>query len=141
MFKQFMTELITKDSIKLQLTKEAKDDFAEEPNVCFVHSLVLYRIYALYARAQEPDIQLEGRAIFFRLVGAYLYYDKFACGHGEEYYYYLKFNKESEFYKTHQELIEQLILSNDPSSLKDYIGSRYLGGYNQHLKNKYKGEK
>lgn len=134
MFKRFIDELVDNKSIKLVMSQEAKEQFANHSKVTLVHSLVFYRLYVLYAKGVDTDVDLESRSTFFRLVGTYLYYDKFPCTHGEEYYYYIKFNENSAFYQEHQHLIEQLILFNDPSTLQDYVGTRDLKGYNKYLK-------
>lgn len=136
MYKRFIDELVDKQSIKLVMSQEAKEIFANQPKVALVHSLVFYRLYVLYAKGVDVGADLVTRSTFFRLVGAYLYYDKFPCQHGEEYYYYIQFNEDAPFYQEHRSLIEQLILSNDPSTLHDYIGTRDLMGYNKYLKDK-----
>jgi hypothetical protein len=131
MFKEFMNDLIGSRSFKKVLSEQAMADFAKEPGVLLVHSPVLYRLYALYT-ADKPSI--EERPVFYRKAGMYLYYEKFTCNHGEEFYYYIKFNQSSEFFKEHKTLIESLVRASSPSTLTDYIGTRDLSSYNQFLK-------
>jgi hypothetical protein len=133
MFKEFMTNVISTDSFKKVLSEEAMYDFAKASEVYLVHSPVLYRLYALYTAAKPP---IEERPVFYRKVGMYLYYERFTCNHGEEFYYYIRFNQHSEFYQEHKALINSLILASDPSTLTDYIGTRDLNNYNQFLKEK-----
>lgn len=135
MFKQFMDDLIDSKSIKVVLSLEAKDDFAKEDKVMFVHSPVLYRLYTLYVGDEGKK---ETRPTFYRKVGMYLYYEYFHCSHGTEYYYYIKFNEESAFYKEHEQLIKRLVLANDPVRLKNYTGFKPLNIYNSYLKEELK---
>lgn len=131
MFKEFMTDLIGVASFKRVLTEQAMNDFAKEEGVLLVHSPVLYRLYALYTADQPP---IEDRPLFYRKAGMYLYYERFTCNHGEEFYYYVKFNKDSKFYKEHEMLIKTLVKASSPDTLEDYIGTRDLKSYNQSLK-------
>ena len=131
MFQQFMTDLVHKDSFKRILSEDAMNNFAKEEGVLFVHSPILYRLYALYAADQPP---IEERPVFYRKAGMYLYYERFTCNHGEEFYYYIRFNEESKFYQEHKFLIESLIVASDPSTLTDYIGTKDLHGFNKSLK-------
>ena len=131
MFQQFMTDLIHKDSFKRILSEDAMNNFAKEEGVLFVHSPILYRLYTLFA-GDVPHV--EDRPMFYRKAGMYLYYERFTCNHGEEFYYYIKFNKDSKFYQEHKFLIETLIVANDPSTLTDYIGTKDLHGFNKALK-------
>lgn len=131
MFKEFMTDLIGTTSFKRVLTEQAMNDFAKEEGVLLVHSPVLYRLYALYTADKPP---IEERPVFYRKAGMYLYYERFTCNHGEEFYYYVKFNKDSQFYKEHELLIKALIKASSPDTLEDYIGTRDLKSYNQSLK-------
>lgn len=132
MFTKFLSDLVDRESFRRNLSEEAKNEFAEKEDVYFVHSPVMYRLYTMYASTEK----IKERRRFFRLMGAYLYYDKFPCRHGDEFYYYVKFNKDSAFYQEHKALIDILILSADPENLEDYIGNRDLTIYNQILKSK-----
>lgn len=134
MFKQFIDDLIDSSSIKVIMTAEAKDNFAEEEGVLFVHSPILFRLYTLYAEGAVK----EDRPAFYRKAGAYLYYEHFYCTHGEEYYYFIKFNKDSLFYQEHEDLIKQLVIANDPTTLLTYIGTKPLDIYNKSLKEELK---
>lgn len=133
MFSQFMADLIKPESFKTTLSEQAMFEFSQEPGVLLVHSPVLYRLYSLFS---EKQTEIEERPTFYRKVGAYLYYERFSCKHGDEFYYYIKFNEASEFYKEHQYLLELLILSSDPMTLTDYVGTKNLTGYNKPLKEK-----
>ena len=110
---------------------KAMREFASKPGVLLVHSPILFRMYTLYS---EIHGELEDRPTFYRKVGAYLYYERFTCAHGDEFYYYIKFNNTSQFYLEHKDLLEMLILAGDPSTLTDYNGRRQLTGYNKPLK-------
>lgn len=58
---------------------------------------------------------------FFRLCAQYLYYDKYICEHGTEFYYLVVFNPDDEMYQLTAELIDQRIEANSPSTLTDLI--------------------
>jgi hypothetical protein len=131
MFSQFITEVIKPESFKTTLTEYAMRQFASEEGVLLVHSPVLYRLYTLFA---ENHDEIEDRPTFYRKAGAYLYYERFNCKHGDEFYYYIKFNEDSLFYIEHKYLLEMLILAADPSVLTDYSGKKNLTGYNKPLK-------
>jgi len=131
MFKKFMSDVIGPSSFKKILTEQAMRDFSKQPDVLLVHSPVLFRIYALYAQTDET---YEDRPTFFRKVGKYLYYERFNYAHGDEFYYYIKFNTESAFYQEHKDFIKLLILSSEPSMFNDYVGDRSLTQYNKSLK-------
>lgn len=133
MFREFMSSVILKDSFKTLLTEQAMYEVAQHPDTLIVHSPVLYRLYTLFVAGRE---HVEERPMFFRKVGTYLYYERFNCKHGNEFYYYVRFDKASTFYKEHKDLIELLVLSNDPSTLTDYEGSKDTSIYNRTLKEK-----
>ena len=56
---------------------------------------------------------------FFRLCGQYLYYDKYVCTHGTEFYYLVVFNSDNEMYQLTADLIDQRIEANGPQTLTD----------------------
>lgn len=133
MFRQFMADLIGTASFKKVLSEQAMADFAKEEGVILIHSPILYRLYALYV---GEDVSIEDRPSFYRKAGAYLYYERFTCNHGDEFYYYVKFNQSSKFYQEHRDLINLLVESNGPETLADYIGTRDLESYRTTLKEK-----
>ena len=121
-----MAELISKESVKTITTEDAMNEFAQEDDVVLVHSNILYRFYTIY---NNDRYVIEDRPRFFRKVGMYLYYERFVCEHGDEYYYYIKFNEDSYFYREHKDLIRLLITATNPSTLTDYIGDKDLSIY------------
>lgn len=131
MFTQFIEDLIDKDSFKVVVSEEAMSKLAQEKDVYCVHSPILYRLYILYI---NDIIKPEDRPTFYRKAGMYLYYERFNCTHGDEFYYYIKFNVNSTFYQEHQTLLKNMIIANDPSILVDYIGTKDLSDYNKQLK-------
>lgn len=129
MLHEFLREIIHPDSFKTKLTVQAKDELAAQDRVYFIHSPVFYSMYALYAGSKAID-----RIEFYKYMGFYLYYEKFFCTHGNEFYYYVKFNERSEFYKMNQQMIDMLVLGADPTTLTDYLGSYDVNNYNNFLK-------
>lgn len=58
---------------------------------------------------------------FFHICGQYLYYDKYICEHGTEFYYLVVFNKGNETYTLTADLIDQRIEANAPATLTDLV--------------------
>jgi len=58
---------------------------------------------------------------FFHLCAQYLYYDKYICEHGTEFYYLVVFNPDNEMYQLTADLINQRIEANGPHTLTDLI--------------------
>lgn len=131
MTQRFINELLHVDSFKTILSEDSMNELSQDQNVYLIHSQAMYRVYGLYV---NNETKMETRPRFFRKMGVYLYYERFTCTHGDEYYYYVKFREGSEFYKEHEAFIKMLILANDPSTLDDYTGSKDLTIYNKQLK-------
>lgn len=83
-----------------------------------VKATTLYQIYK--HNVYEMDGRLTVRD-FYRVAGQYLYYDKYVCDHGTEFYYYVVFNADNEMYQLTQGLIRKRIAANNPSTLKDLV--------------------
>jgi hypothetical protein len=83
-----------------------------------VKATVLYQIYK--HNVFETDGRLAMRD-FFQIAGQYLYYDKYVCKHGTEFYYYVIFNEANEMYKLTKPLLEKRIHAQRPGLLKDLI--------------------
>lgn len=130
MFNNFIKQVIDTTSYKQILTEKKMLEFAQADKVYFVKSDLLYRMYTLFSNEDKKLTRPE----FYRKCGYYLYYERLTCVHGEEYYYYVRFNEDSPFYKEHKELIKRLIIVNDPSRLEDYIGLKDIDSYNLKLK-------
>lgn len=133
MFTQFMSDFVDKDTLKVVSSVEAKQQVINQSGVVFIHSPLLYKLYAMYADGKP----IESRPTFYRKVGAYVFYDYFNCDHGSEYYYYIKINENSNFYREHKEFIERSILAADPSTLKNYNGHQRVDVFNKELKERY----
>ena len=131
MFNNFITNIVDQTSYKRHLGEFHMLEFAKGKDVYFIKSDLLYRLYALY---MGDNKKIKHRPEFYRRCGAYLYYEKLNCLHGDEYYYYVRFNVQDPFYQENEHLIKELILANDPSTLTDYIGTKDIHSYNKNLK-------
>ena len=82
-----------------------------------IKATTLYQIYKHNVYPSSDD-RLTMKQ-FFHVCGQYLYYDKYVCDHGTEFYYYVKFNDENEMYKLTEPVIQKRITANAPDTLKD----------------------
>lgn len=133
MFDKFMKDLVDPSSFKVKLSERSMIELSQQPNVLLIRSDVMYRIYLLYAETQGYD-KISKRTDFYRKCGLWLYYEKFICRHGDEYYYYVKLNDKHPFYQEHSLIINGQILATDPKHINDYIGTKNLLNYNKSLK-------
>lgn len=131
MFSKFIHDVVDNDVLKTHLSEQYMLEVSQKEGVWFVKSPVMYRLYTLYTGDGD---KINSRSAFYRKCGTYLYYERLTCAHGDEYYYYVKFNTESDFYKEHHKFIKELILAEDPTTLDDYIGLKDLNAYNKELK-------
>lgn len=74
----------------------------------------IYKHYVFGADGQRLTLQE-----FYRICAQYLYYDKYVCTHGTEFYYYVVFNPERLEYQLTKDLMAKRIAANDPSTLTD----------------------
>ena len=90
----------------------------------FRDKAVLVKATALYQIYKHNVFETSGRLSirdFYQVAGQYLYYDKYVCEHGTEFYYYVIFNDKNEMYKLTKSLLEKRIHANRPETLKDLI--------------------
>ena len=58
---------------------------------------------------------------FFRICSQYLYYDKYICTHGTEFFYHVVFNQGNEMYALTADLIDKRIEADAPGMLTDLV--------------------
>ena len=87
------------------------------PNAVLVKATTLYQIY------QHNVFGADGHRLtvkeFFRVAGQYLYYDKYICVHGTEFYYHVEFNPDNMFYTLTKDIVDDRVRLNGPSTLTD----------------------
>jgi hypothetical protein len=113
---EFFTKFIDVKSHKIE------HNFNELNNIRSKTSLVkattLYQIYK--HNVFEKDGRLPIRD-FYHVAGQYLYYDKYICKHGTEFYYYVIFNENNPMYQLTKELLRKRIHADRPETLKDLL--------------------
>jgi hypothetical protein len=90
----------------------------------FRSKAVLVKATTLYQIYKHNVFETNGRLPmrdFFQIAGQYLYYDKYVCQHGTEFYYYVVFNEHNAMYQLTKSLIQKRVYANRPETLKDLI--------------------
>lgn len=90
----------------------------------FRNDAILVKATTLYQIYKHNVFESSGRLPmreFFQIAGQYLYYDKYVCKHGTEFYYYVIFNEKNAMYQLTKSLLQKRIHANRPEALKDLI--------------------
>lgn len=102
---------------------KVKHDYYELSNIKKLDGLFLVKATTLYQIYKHNTFGADGKRLsmkeFFRVAGQYLYYDKYVCAHGTEYYYYVIFNPDNYMYQLTKEVVIPRIEVNGPESLSD----------------------
>ena len=114
-FNQFVNPVCHK--LSHNLTEYA--DIKRRDDVKLIKATTFYQIYR--HNVFGPDEKRLNMKDFFRLCAQYLYYDKYICEHGTEFYYLVVFNQENQMYQMTSDLIDQRIQLNSPETLTDLI--------------------
>jgi hypothetical protein len=113
---EFFQSFISPRSHKILHNAEELDGFRSK--AVLVKATTLYQIYK--HNVFETSGRL-GMREFFQIAGQYLYYDKYLCEHGTEFYYYVVFNEHNAMYQLTKSLIQKRVYANRPETLKDLI--------------------
>lgn len=92
-------------------------DIKKNPATKQIKATTFYQIYSHNVFGEDED-RLSMRD-FFRLCSQYLYYDKYVCTHGTEFYYHIIFSEENTMYQLTKSLIDKRIEANNPETLFD----------------------
>jgi hypothetical protein len=112
----FFTEVILPTVHKIEVTPT---EYARIVNVgMLVKATTLYDVYR--HMIFESDARLPMKE-FFRVCAQYLYYDKYVCTHGTEFYYYVQFNTAHEMTALMLPVITSRIAANKPDKLNDLL--------------------
>lgn len=112
----FFIKFINPDCHKIEHNIEELN--AMRNKAVLIKATTLYQIYK--HNVFETDGRLPIKE-FFQIAGQYLYYDKYICKHGTEFYYYVIFNETHPTYLLTKELLSKRIYANRPATLKDLI--------------------
>jgi hypothetical protein len=113
---EFFQSFINPRSHKVLHNITELDSFRQD--AILVKATTLYQIYK--HNVFESSGRLPMRE-FFQIAGQYLYYDKYVCKHGTEFYYYVIFNEKNPMYQLTKSLLQRRIYANRPEALKDLI--------------------
>lgn len=113
---EFFQSFISPRSHKVLHNITELDEFRSK--AVLVKATTLYQIYK--HNVFETNGRLPMRD-FFQIAGQYLYYDKYVCQHGTEFYYYVVFNEHNAMYQLTKSLIQKRVYANRPETLKDLI--------------------
>ena len=115
---EFFKGFIHPSSHKVEHNSAEFKKIKETPTVVMVKATTLYQIY------KHNVFDVDGRLSikdFYRIAGQYLYYDKYICKHGTEFYYHVVFNESNEMYQLTKDLISKRVYANRPASLNDLV--------------------
>jgi hypothetical protein len=112
----FFQEFISEQSHKVLHRHEELDTMRDKAKL--VKATTLYQIYKHNVFENQGRLSLRD---FYQIAGQYLYYDKYVCEHGTEFYYYVIFNENHPVYKLTEELLLKRIYVNRPETLKDLV--------------------
>jgi hypothetical protein len=113
---EFFTKFIDVKAHKIEHNLEELDLIRNK--TVLVKATTLYQIYK--HNVFERDGRLTIRD-FYQIAGQYLYYDKYVCKHGTEFYYYVMFNENNPMYQLTKELLRKRIYADRPETLKDLL--------------------
>jgi hypothetical protein len=112
----FFQNFISAECHKVEHNVTELDSFRDD--AVLVKATVLYQIYKHNVFENSGRLSVRD---FYQIAGQYLYYDKYVCDHGTEFYYYVIFNEDNEMYKLTKSLLEKRIHAQRPELLKDLI--------------------
>lgn len=113
---EFFNDFISQVSHKINHDHIEHQLLTGRADVVLVKATTLYQIY------KHNVFDIDGRLPlkeFYRVCGQYLYYDKYVCRHGTEFYYYIVFNENNNIFKATKDLVLRRIELNSPSTLDD----------------------
>lgn len=115
---EFFNEFINIVSHKVEHSVDEYRVLKGKPGVMMVKATTLYQIYKHNVFGTDERLTMRE---FFRVCGQYLYYDKYICDHGTEFYYYVVFNEDNKMYISTKDIVEKRVWSNRPEALQDLI--------------------
>lgn len=114
---EFLNGFISPTCHKEEHSLKEYESIVSRPNVHQVKATTLYHIYK-HNVFSKTDKRLNMKQ-FFHVCGQYLYYDKYLCEHGTEFFYYVEFNEENEMYNLTKPIIIKRLIANAPDKLTD----------------------
>ena len=116
---EFFHQFVSPECFKIAHNLTEYADIKRRDDMKLIKATTFYQIYRHNVfGAEEKRLTMKD---FFRVCGQYLYYDKYICEHGTEFYYLVVFNKHNEMYQMTADLIEQRIELNSPATLTDIV--------------------
>lgn len=116
---EFMNLFIHPSSHKVEQSVEEFEKVNSDKDIKLVKATTLYSIYR-HNVFNDADGRVSMKE-FFRICGQYLYYTKYVCDHGTEFYYHIVFNDDNDMYKVTKSVVDKRVHANRPETLKDII--------------------
>jgi len=113
----FLNNFIHPSCHKVQHDVTEYNQIKQLEGIKMIKATALYNIYK-HNVFTNVDRRLTMKQ-FFHICGQYLYYDKYVCRHGTEFYYYVKFNDANELYQIAEPILLKQIDANAPDTLDD----------------------
>jgi hypothetical protein len=98
-------------------TSPSREEYGTVQNSILVKATTLYDFYKRYAHVcGETPVPIR---TFYQVARTYLYYDKYVCDHGTEFYYYVVFSDTNHVYNMLKTSITKRVAVEHPSRLQD----------------------
>jgi hypothetical protein len=114
---EFLNQFVNIVCHKIHHNLDEFDSIATRKDVLLIKATTFYYIYKHNVFGDERLSMRE----FFRVCGQYLYYDKYVCTHGTEYFYYVVFNKDHPMYQLTADIITKRVEADGPELLTDLL--------------------
>lgn len=114
---EFFNEFVHPSCHKYEHTMPEFQKIKALPNVMRIKATTFYQIYKHNVFGADGE-RLSMRA-FFHVCGQYVYYDKYICEHGTEFYYYIVFNEAHQIYTLTKSVLLRRVEASAPHTLKD----------------------
>lgn len=115
---EFFTAFLDHRCHKVAHSHREYDKVQGLDGIQLVKATTLFRIYKHNVYPTDGRLSMKQ---FFLVAGQYLYYDKYICEHGTEFYYYVRFNSDNPMYAATAPVVQKRIERNSPEYLKDLI--------------------
>lgn len=113
---EFFNHYLDKSTHKLLQNLEEYNRVKDTPGVLMIKATTFYQIYKHLVFTNEGRLGLQD---FYKMSALYLYYDKYVCDHGTEFFYYIKLNVNHPLYTIMHRLVQEKIKRNGPEHLDD----------------------
>lgn len=101
-------------------TAPAVEEYKKVQDLHDVVQVKITTLYDLYKRyANLHNVTPVPIKAFYQLARIYMYYDKYVCDHGTEFYYYVVFNQDNHIYRAMAAAVSKRIAVEHPDTIGD----------------------